>query len=124
MKKADQLLESLGETYGYLQAYIEQRIDLAKLEAAEKSSQVLASFITLVVVVFLLLILLAMLTVTAALFIGRALDENYALGFLIMSGVYFLMAAVIYTFRRPLVTNRVLGMVIAKLFPDPDDSNS
>lgn len=108
--------------YGYLQQYIEQRLDILRLEAAEKSSQVLASFLTLIVVVLLLLILVAMLSVTGALFIGRALGGDYAMGFLIMSGVYLVAAWLIYLFRRPLITNPILSMVIAKFFPDPEDT--
>jgi uncharacterized RDD family membrane protein YckC len=121
LKNTDQLLESLGETYGYLRQYVEQRLDLLRLEAAEKSSQVLASFLTLIVIVLLLLILVAMLSITGALFIGRALGGDYALGFLIMSGVYLLAAWLIYFFRRSLITNPVLSMVIAQLFPSSEE---
>ena len=123
MKNTDQLLESLGETYGYVRHYIEQRIDLLRLEAAERSSQAIASLITLIVIILLFIILIAMLSITAALFIGKALGGDYAMGFLIMSGIYLLVAWLIYLFRHPLVTNPVLSMVIAKLFPAEEDAN-
>lgn len=102
--------------------YIEQRLDLLRLEAAEKSSQFIASFITLIVVILLFIILIAMLSVTAALFIGKALGGDYAMGFLIMSGIYLLVAVLIYLFRHALITNPVLSEVIAKLFPTQEDT--
>ena len=58
---------------------------------------------------------------TIALFIGQALNGDYAMGFLIVSGFYALLAIIIFVLRRPLVTNPVLRMMVDKLFKEEEE---
>ena len=43
-------MESTGEAYGYAKAYVEQQIEYAKLDVAERISTAISSAITTIVV--------------------------------------------------------------------------
>ena len=122
MKSTNEILESLGEGYGYIQQIINKRIDYLKLEAAETASTVISALITLFILMFMGITVLGFATIAIAMFIGRALD-NYALAFLIITGFYLLITIIVYMLRHKLITNPVLTMVISKFFESEDDNS-
>lgn len=115
MRDVDYLLESVGESTAYVQQYIEQKIELTKLEAAEKSAVLISEIITVISIVMIGSIFILLSTVTLALFLAQWL-ESYPLAFLIITGVYALLGLLFWLFRRSLVTNMVVGMVVSRFF--------
>ena len=115
MKDVDHLMESIGESTAYVQSYIEHKIELTKLEAAEKSAVLISEIITIISVVMIGAIFLLLLTITLGLFLAQWLD-SYSYAFLIITMFYALMGGLFWMFRRSLVTNMVVGMVVSRFF--------
>ncbi len=107
------LLEKAGETFGYLQHFVEKRIDLFRLEMSERVIRILSVLIT----GFLLLSIVGMFTLFASIaisfYIGNSLGSTGS-GFLIVAGAYGLLALLLYLFRRPLIVQPVLALIIGE----------
>lgn len=111
MNTQESILQTAGETFEYANIYIEKRIDLFKLESAEKVAKSTSSIITLAVIGFLATMVIIMFSIAIGFFLGEYLD-SYALAFFIITGVYALFAVLVYFFKRQLVTNPVLSAVL------------
>lgn len=111
----DEILESVGESYGILLRHINNRMDYVKLEAAETSSLVISSLITLFVLSFMAVTVLGFGSIALAIYLGNQL-QDLALGFLIVTVIYLLLTIIAYALRHRLITNPVLTMVISKFF--------
>lgn len=83
--------EDLGSD---IKNYAEIRIELAKLELAEKTSQALTRLIQHIMIGIFLALFVAFVTLALALWVSDLLG-SYALGFLIVSLAYLLIALVI-----------------------------
>ncbi len=114
-QEANNLLEKLGELAGYVQVYANDRIELVKLEAAEKSAKAVSAGITVVVLALLFTMALLFGSVALGLFIAEWVD-SYAYAFLIIFGLYVLLGSIIAIFKKALVTNPVLTMIIKSIY--------
>jgi len=119
MKDTDVLLEKTGETIEYLKLYAQQQVDIVKLDTVEKSSKLVSTLVTNLVIGSMVLLVLVLLSVTSALFLGQILG-NYALGFLIVSFVFVIIAGFIYLFKTKLVTNPTITYFINKVYEDEE----
>lgn len=113
MDQNSPLLEKAGETFGYFQHYLEKRIDLFRLELTERVIRILSVLIT----GFLLLSIIGMFTlfasIAAAFYVGTRLNST-GTGFLIIAGVYGLLALLLYIFRRTFIVQPVLSLIIGE----------
>ncbi len=93
-------LESIVDKFA---DYFEKRMDLFKIqlmdEIAERSSKLVSAFILL----SLMLIVVFLLNMTLALWLNHLLESEY-LGFLILTGFYFLLFLVVYLMRSKITT--------------------
>ncbi len=82
-----------------LKEYISKRLDLLRLEAAEKSSLFMGivAFLTIVLIAFSFFIIL--LNFGIAFLIGEALN-NDSYGFLIVAAFYLLVMIIIFAFKK------------------------
>ncbi len=110
----EKLLEDLGESYGYLKAYVEKRIELARLEALEKYAMGLSFAVTLILLVTIGGFVLGLLTLAFGFYLGRQLG-SYSEAFLILAGLYTFIGLVILAFRKPLIQNPLLSNAIRSL---------
>lgn len=115
MKDVDYLMESVGETTAYVQQYIEQKIKLTKLEAAEKSAVMISEVITGITLMLIGSQVILLATITIGLFLGQWLD-SYPLAFLILTIFYILVGIITWMMRRSLITNPVVSIVVTKFF--------
>ena len=115
MDSKEEILLTAGETFEYANQYVQKQIDLFKLESAEKLAKATSSIITLAVIGGLATLVIIMLSIAIGFAIGEALG-SYALGFLVITGIYALIAVLVYLFKRRLVTNPVLSAVIESFF--------
>lgn len=115
MRDVDHLMESVGESTAYVQRYIEQKIELTKLEAAEKSAVLISEVITIISLAMIGSIFILLLTITIGLFLAQWM-ESYPLAFLSITVLYALIGLLFWLFRRSLVTNMVVSMVVSRFF--------
>jgi uncharacterized membrane protein YqjE len=110
-------LEGLTE---HVREYVHTRIELAKLEIAEKTSQVVGTFIAGMVVMILFLFVLAFGSIAGALALGEWLNNTWA-GFLIVAGVYCLLGIIIWLARQRLIRFPVMNAIIRQLHKKEND---
>ena len=111
------------ELAGTIKEYINTKIDSAKLNAAEKSSTIIANTLAGIIasVVFVLFIVFAGITI--ALVLGAWLGKIWA-GFLIVTVVYLLLSYIVWFAREKIIRLPVMNNIIRQLFNttvDEDD---
>lgn len=111
MEKEPNVLGSLFEKTG---EYIETNVDLFKLKAISKSSDVISSLATALVLLIVSLLFIAMLSIAVSLWIGNAMG-NYYYGFFIVAGFYLLLGIVFYLARNSIFKNPIADMLIKKM---------
>lgn len=90
--------------------YASKRIDLLKMEAAEKSSLTAGMFTVFAIAIVAGLFFILLLNIGIALLIGKFIG-NYGYGLLIVSGFYLLVLIIVLLARRSIV-NGVANKII------------
>lgn len=108
--------EDLGEAIGYLEAMAERRIQIAKLDAAEKLATTTASLATGFILLALLPVFLCVLSVALGFMLVESFGFSFANSFFLLSGGYLLLGIGLYAGRQYFFTNPILGMVIRDIF--------
>ncbi|HBI01334.1 MAG TPA: hypothetical protein PLL09_04025 [Flavobacterium sp.] len=116
----ENIATNLGKLYDKAEQYSKTSLELIKLNAIDKSSDVISSLavvlsLTLVVAIFTLFI-----NIGLALLIGKLLAD-YAMGFFIVSGFYVFVGILIYIFRKPLIKIPIDNIVVGKLMKEKDE---
>lgn len=100
--KLDKLFDSLA-------GYIEDRIDLIKIEVKEELSNAIAKALVLLVLFLLGFIFLIFVSVSVALLIGEKVG-SYSLGFGIVASIYLFFLVILIIFKKRLnLESRVYG---------------
>ncbi len=109
------MFQTSGEAYGYAKAYFQVKKDQVKLEIAERSSKVISSVLTIMVVALFVGVALIFGGVALALYLAT-LTGSLVNGFLLTAGIIALMAGIVFVIRKPLITNPVIGYIIRKIY--------
>jgi O-antigen ligase len=107
-------IESLGKKAG---EYLETRIELFKLKAADKSADIVSEMVSRLVLIVFLSLFLLIVNIGIALFIGQVVGKNYY-GFFIVAGFYGLCGVLFYLFRNKWVKKPVSDGIIKKMTKD------
>lgn len=110
----EKLLEDLGETYGYLKAYVEKRVELARLGMIEKFAKAMSFLISLVAFLLIIGMVVLLLSLALGFYLSEVLGSN-SLAFLILSGVYLVIGLLVFALRNPLIRNPLIGQAIRSL---------
>jgi uncharacterized membrane protein YqjE len=107
----------------HVREYVHTRVELAKLEIAEKISLVIGNLIAMMVVMVLFLFVLVFGSIAGAWALSEWLDNAWA-GFLIVAGFYCLLAIIIWFARGRLIRFPVMNAIIRQLSKkDKDDKD-
>lgn len=112
--KPDELLSSTGETVEYARMYIQQQVDLLRLETAKRIATSASNVLTTAVMGIFSILVLIFLSLALGFFLGDSLGSN-ALAFFIIGLLYLFITFLLWYFKRKLVTNPILSMVIKDL---------
>jgi hypothetical protein len=104
-------IESLFEMTG---DYLETRIDLLKLKAVDRSSDVIASLISKLIVLCSLTIFVVLINIGLALLLGELMGRAYY-GFFVVGGFYLIAGVIFYTMRRKWFKEPIADNIIKKL---------
>ncbi len=112
MEKAFAKVEELADT---IKEYVNTKIESVKLTTAEKTSTVIANLIAgfAVAVFFILIVIFAGVAIGFGL--GELLGKTW-LGFLIVTGLYFLLGIIIWFARGRLIRLPIMNGLIRQLF--------
>ena len=119
MEKTFAKVEELADT---VKEYVNNRIESAKLKAAEKSSAVIAALIAglIVAVVFMFFIVFA--GIALSLVLNEWIGKSWA-GFLIVAGLYLLIGIIIWKGRGKMIRLPIMNALIKQLFGDEDEED-
>jgi hypothetical protein len=100
--------------------YFEAKIRLYKIGAFEKIAKISAILFSTLVIAMIGFFFLFFLGITTGFFFGSLLNSN-ALGFLILTGIYFILFLIVYIFRKKILEKFIVDKVIEKLFEKEDN---
>jgi hypothetical protein len=123
MQDQQPLMESLGQSTEYIKSLIEVKVDQAKLNAVERSSRVISSLLTLVMVGITVGLTALFGFIALAIYLGKLL-ESASLGFLVVAGILFIITAFFYLLRRRLFTNPVIGYIIQLIYEKDEEKTN
>src|ERR1700739_4323114 len=86
----DNLLDSIEDLWTQLKEYSETRIRLAKLEVADRLSDVVSSLFAGILFLVFFFMFFTLLNIVLALWLGKLMG-NYFYGFLSLGGFYFIL---------------------------------
>ena len=111
MEEKSSPVESLFDKF---KEYLEIRLDLLKLKAIDKSSNLISSCLSMIILLVFGLFFLALFNIGLALLIGYWLGNAFW-GFFIVAGFYIIIGLVIYSFRKKWLKAPIASMMIKSL---------
>lgn len=115
MQAKEELLEQLGESYGYVNRFVEKKIEYYKLSVAETSANAVSGIVTAIVLAVIGLIALFFALITLAFALSDAFDSNI-FGFGAVTVLLLVILLVVVLLKKQLITNPAVSMVISKFF--------
>lgn len=116
----ENIATNLGKLYDKAEQYSRTSMELIKLNAIDKSSDVISSLAVVTTLAFIVAIFTLFINLGLALLIGSALGD-YAMGFFIVSGFYVLVGIILYIFRKNLIKIPIDNIVVGKLMKEKDE---
>ena len=101
------LLESAGN-------YVETRIDLLKLQAVSKSSDIVSSAVSSIVIALLFIFGLSVLNIGLSIWLGAVLGKIWY-GFFIVGGVYVILAILLIAVKGKWLKTPLNDLLIKKM---------
>ena len=112
MEKVFSKVEELADN---AKEYINTRIESIKLNAAEKSSVIIANGVAKVVTAIFFLFFLGLASIALSFLVGEWIGRLWA-GFLVVAGFYLLIGVIIWFARERLIRVPVMNALIHQLF--------
>lgn len=110
---------SKDKLFEKVENYANTSIDLLKLNAVEKSADVVSSLAHRIVLLSIVAMFTLFINIGVSMYIGKLLNEYY-LGFFIVSTFYLVLAMIVYLFRNGFLKTPISNMVITKLLKKVD----
>jgi hypothetical protein len=104
----------IGSLFEKAEDYLETRMDLYRLRAIDKSSDVLSSIASRLVIALFIASFFLMLNIGLALLIGRSIGEVYY-GFFIVAGFYLIVIAILYSLRDKWLKAPISNLIIKSI---------
>jgi hypothetical protein len=110
----ENIATNVEKLYEKAEKYSKTNLELLKLNAIDKTSDVISSLTAVLAVAFVVAIFTLFFNIGISLLIGRYLDD-YALGFFIVSGFYAILGIILFIFRKSLIEVHIDNIVVGKL---------
>jgi len=107
-------LETLIER---VENYSKITIDLAKLTAIDKTSEVVSSLASRLVILVIIALFAFVINIGLSLWIGDVLGKLYY-GFFVVSGIYLIIGIIVYAARENWIKNPVQNLLIAQMLKE------
>jgi hypothetical protein len=119
MEKTFARVEELADT---LKEYVNIRIESVKLNAAEKSSVVIANLIAGIIVAMVFLFFIIFASVALSYGLGEWIGNTWA-GFLIVATLYLIFGVVVWFARVKIIRLPIMNALIEQLFSKDDEED-
>lgn len=112
-----EMLIDKAEQYG------KTSIELYKLKAIDKSTDVFASLASRTVILVIISLFFILLTIAIALYLGDILGKTYY-GFFIVSGFYGLVSILLLIIRKPFLEESFNDYIINQIFKEKKNASN
>lgn len=100
MLSSDKNIDLIEKLFKESKEYVEMRLEYTKLDATGKIAAALSATVLFVVLFVLAAIFIILLSCTAAFWLNHHVTHNSCTSFAIISGVYLVLAFVVYRMRK------------------------
>ncbi len=104
-------LESLFE---HTSNYVETRVELVKLKAVKKSSEVVSTFISKIIIGGVIFLFLMVFNIAVGFWLGDMLGKNYH-GFFVLALFYLIVGIIMYVSRDKWLKTPVANSIIKSI---------
>jgi hypothetical protein len=94
--------------------YTEQRIELIKLKAIDKSAKVFSKVITALILLLIMVMFFIILNIGVGLLLGDLFGKAY-IGFLVLAAFYLIVGVILYLGKDKLFATSLANKLIKKL---------
>ena len=112
--------------YKKAEQYSKTSFELLQLNTIDKTSDVISSLSVVISISIIVAMFTLFINIGISLFIVKLLND-YAMGFLLVSGFYFIVAIIVFIFRKTLIKIPIDNLIVSKLLKDKiiseDESN-
>lgn len=115
MKQFDDLLYALGQLSEYANHYFKSKKQVLLLDAAEHGSRFLSKLISRIIIFILVIFVVLFGSITLAIGLSMYFGSLWT-GFGIVTLLYLVLIGVIVVFRRVLITNPIINMILKDLY--------
>lgn len=105
-----------------VEEYVQDRLLLLKLEAIEKSSRLIATMISGLLIAMFALLIIIFISIMAGYLFGALIHHVYW-GFGIVAGIYIILLVVVIMLRKRLIEKHVVNMIIEIFFEKKPGEN-
>lgn len=116
----EKVFAKVNELVGTMKEYVNARIDLLKLEAAEKSSGLIASLLARAIVAVVFLCFFIFAGIGLSLLAGEYTGKIWA-GYLIVAFAYLLLAIVAWAGRSWILRIPIMNALIKEIFKSDEE---
>ena len=116
----EKLFTKIENLAGSVKEYVNTRIESVKLNAAEKSSAVIANAIAGVVVAVVILFSMGLASVALSIVLGLWIGNLWA-GFLVVASIYLLIGLVAWAAREKWIRLPVMNALVRQLFKEDEE---
>ena len=99
---------------------INLKLDSVKLAVAEKSSKLVSNLIAVIIAGLAVTFFIVFFSVALAYLLGELLNNTWA-GFLIISGIYLIVALIIRLIKERTIRIPIMNSILSQLFKKDDD---
>ena len=110
----NQLKDNIESLFERTTEYIETRIDLYKLKVVDKSSDVLSSVISKMIVFLVFVMFIFIINIGIALLLGELLGKSWY-GFFALAGFYLITGLIFNSMRRKWFKEPIANKMIQKI---------
>lgn len=114
------ITDEAGEISKEVESYVQNKINLTKLQIAEDISRLFSATATIVVLSYFGFFAILMLSLAAGHFLSSLLGST-ELGFLIIGSLYIILALIFVAFRKKVVQKPIIKAITSMFFPKQND---
>lgn len=117
----DNIATNVELLYDKAKKYVDTSIDLLRLNAVDKTADVMSSLIARIIIVIIVAMFTLFINIGISLYIGKLIGAYY-LGFVIISTFYLLIAILLYFYSNRFIKIPLTNLIIIKLLKTKDSS--
>jgi sterol desaturase/sphingolipid hydroxylase (fatty acid hydroxylase superfamily) len=119
----DNIATNVELLYDKAKKYVDTNIDLLRLNAVDKTADVMSSLIARIIIVMIVAMFTLFINIGISLYIGKLIGAYY-LGFVIISTFYLLLAILLYFYSNRFIKIPLTNLIIIKLLKTKDSSTN